>query len=59
MYEAVGAILGFAIIAIIVWQMADNRRHNPWGWIFVSVCWSPFGSMFAMWMFFPIDAIDN
>ncbi len=42
------------LIFAIVWQMAEDRGHNPWAWIIVSLCWSPFGSMFVLWMFFPL-----
>ncbi|PHQ98869.1 MAG: hypothetical protein COB39_06970 [Marinosulfonomonas sp.] len=65
MDDAVAAILGLAFIAFIVWivwliyalvwQMAQDRGHNPWGWLFISLFMSPFGAIFTMWLFFPID----
>lgn len=51
--------LTFAIICIWllfshIGDMARRRDHNPWGWWFLSVVWSPFGSIFVLWAFFPI-----
>ena len=66
MYDALVTVLVYAVIVVIiwqvfalVWQMAEDRGHNPWGWMFISLCWSPFGSMFVMWLFFPIPKADT
>lgn len=46
------AYLVWAVFAI-VWDMVEDRGHNPWAWLFISLAWSPFGSMFVLWLFFP------
>lgn len=51
MYDALIAILVFVVAVVIVWQMVKDRGHTPWGWILGSLCWTPFGSMFVMWIF--------
>ncbi|GEM_PF-6752880 len=42
-----------------VWRMAEKRGHNPWGWLFISLCWSPVGSIIVMWVFFPILDVEK
>ena len=32
--------------------MAVARDHNPWPWWIISVIWSPFASIFILWLFF-------
>ncbi len=47
------------LVLVIVWQvfalvgdMARERGHSPWPWWLISFFWSPFGSMFVLWLFF-------
>jgi uncharacterized RDD family membrane protein YckC len=38
-----------------VGDMAKARGHSPWPWWFISLAWSPFGSMFVLWLFFRVQ----
>ena len=48
----IALIAGVIWILKIVGDMAVARGHSPWAWWFVSLAWSPFGSMFVLWLFF-------
>ncbi len=61
MFEGLLALLVFAIFGLFIWllfshigDMAKRRKHSPWAWWFLALCWSPFGSIFVLWAFFPI-----
>lgn len=61
MIEVIGALIGIGLMGVLVWaifsligEMARDRGHNPWAWWFLALAWSPFGSIFVMWLFFPI-----
>lgn len=47
------------LVFTIVWEVAEDRGHNPWAWVLVSLCWSPFGSMFVLWLFFVVKEPRN
>ncbi|MCV2877629.1 hypothetical protein OE699_02085 [Sedimentimonas flavescens] len=53
---AVFAFAAFILYAIfsIVNDMAIARGQNPWPWLFLALVWSPFGSMFVLWMFYDV-----
>jgi len=53
------AFLG--VLAVLVWlvfafvaDMATARGQNPTLWVMVSIFWTPFGSMFVLWLFCPV-----
>lgn len=61
MFEAFVPLLFVVFALLILWlvfstvgDMAEARGHSPWPWWIISVCWSPFGSMIVMWLFFPV-----
>lgn len=61
MVEIIAAFAGILLalwlfywIFATVWQMAEARGRNPWFWFLVSLCWSPFGSMFVLWAFYEV-----
>lgn len=43
------------LIFAVVGDMAKARGHSPWLWWFISLVWSPFGSMFVLWLFFDVQ----
>ena len=47
------------LIFAVEGEMARARGHSPWPWWFISLAWSPFGSMFVLWMFFDVQVEDN
>ncbi len=51
------AVLLFWLIFWTVGEMARARGHSPWPWWIISLCWSPFGSMVVLWLFF--DVVDD
>lgn len=63
MSEVFGSLFGFAAMGLVVFliyqlfalvgDMARARGHDPWAWWLISICWSPFGSIIVMWLFFP------
>ncbi len=59
---ACALLLFLCIIYLIfaaVGDMARARGHSPWPWWFISLAWSPFGSMFVLWMFFDLQGKDD
>lgn len=59
--DGVVMLSGFALVILFIWglfahigDMAIRRGHSPWPWWFLSVVWSPFGSIFVLWVFFSI-----
>ncbi|MGR3815188.1 MAG: hypothetical protein ACU0AU_13915 [Cognatishimia activa] len=48
-------LLFFWLLFSHIGDMARRRGHSPWPWWFLSVVWSPFGSIFVLWFFFPIE----
>lgn len=52
-FLAIFFLMGWLLFSHIG-DMARRREHNPWGWWFLSVVWSPFGSIFVLWAFFDI-----
>ncbi len=62
--EGLVALIGMLAVLALVWvifsivgDMARDRGHSPWPWWIVSLCWSPFGSMIVLWLFF--DVVDQ
>ncbi|CUK19852.1 hypothetical protein RUE5091_04437 [Ruegeria denitrificans] len=64
MLEALLPLLIFTLVILVIWlifsvvgDMARARGHSPWPWWIISLCWSPFGSMLVLWIFF--DVVDE
>ncbi|MBY4893828.1 hypothetical protein KUL25_13740 [Rhodobacteraceae bacterium N5(2021)] len=64
--DLVPLIVFLLFIAVIVWLfaliggMASDRGHSPWPWWFLSIFWSPFGTIFVLWLFFrKVDRLDE
>ncbi|MCV6823583.1 MULTISPECIES: hypothetical protein [Halocynthiibacter] len=65
MFDVFGAVMLLAFIALalcavyllfaIIGDMAKARGHSPWAWWTMSLLWSPIGSIFVLWLFFPIE----
>ncbi len=47
------------LIFAVVGDMAKDRGHSPWPWWIISFFWSPFGSMFVLWLFFDVVETDE
>lgn len=47
-------IVGIWLVFSFVADMATARGQNPTLWIVVSIFWTPFGSMFVLWLFCPV-----
>ena len=55
------ALIILVFVVLCVWflfshigDMARRREHNPWAWWLLAIFWSPIGSIFILWAFFPI-----
>ena len=51
--------LGLWVIWVLLAEvgvMARARGRSPWAWCLLSIALSPFGSMFVLWAFFPLNA---
>lgn len=59
---ALAAVLALCLTLYLIYfifakvgNMASARGHSPWPWWFISLAWSPFGSMLVLWLFFPVQ----
>lgn len=65
MMDAIFALFFLIFVVGFIWllfkwigDMARARGHSPWPWWFISLAWSPFGSIFVLWLFFPTKEVQ-
>ncbi|WP_204114172.1 hypothetical protein [Shimia biformata] len=61
-FAAIFVLIAVAAFITLIWQlfmivadMAEERGRDPTGWVLLALFWSPFGAMFLLWLFGPVN----